>query len=287
MRVVLFCGGRGMRLKDYSDTVPKPMVPIGPRPLLWWVMKYYAHFGHKDFILCLGYKSEAIKDYFLAYNECRSNDFVLSEGGRRVDLLQRDIEDWRITFVETGLNANVGQRLAAVAPYLRDEEVFLANYSDGLTDFHLPQMIDDFLQRDLTAMFLSVRPNVTFHFVTRREDGSVASIDDALAANSWINGGYFVLRRSIFDYIRPGEELVVEPFHRLIAERKLGTQAYDGFWRCVDTFKDLQALESLHEQGDPPWELWRREPAAALPRVPERRRRERDPASSWRVRASR
>ncbi len=285
MRVVLFCGGRGMRLREYSESIPKPMVPIGPRPLLWWVMKYYAHFGHKDFILCLGYKSEVIKDYFLAYNECRSNDFVLSDGGRKIDLLQRDIEDWRITFVDTGLDANIGQRLAAVAPFLRDEEVFLANYADGLTNFPLPRMIEDFNARDLTAMFLSVRPNFTFHFVTRREDGVVASIDDALSANSWINGGFFILRRSIFDYIRPGEELVEEPFRRLIVERRLGTQAYDGFWRCVDTFKDLQALETLHAQGNPPWELWRREPGPRLPVAPERRRREREAAPAWRVRA--
>jgi glucose-1-phosphate cytidylyltransferase len=283
MRVVLFCGGLGMRLREYSDKIPKPMVPIGYRPLIWWVMKYYAHFGHRDFILCLGHKSDVIKDYFLTYNECRSNDFVMSEGGRKIELLQRDIDDWRITFVDTGMDANIGQRLAAVAPHLKNDEVFLANYADGLTDFHLPSMIDPFMRSGQVATFLSVRPNTTFHFVTRRDDGSVAAIDDVLSANSWINGGFFVLRRKIFDYIKAGDELVEEPFRRLIAERRLGTHAYDGFWRCIDTFKDLQSLEALYARGDAPWILWRdaagRAPSAPAPAAaPERRpARKREP----------
>src|SRR6185312_1426536 len=225
MRVVLFCGGLGMRLRDYSDTIPKPMVQIGYRPLIWWVMKYYAHFGHRDFILCLGYKGDVIKEYFLNYNECRSNDFILSQGGQRVELLRKDIEDWRITFVDTGINANIGERLKAVEPFLRDEPVFLANYSDGLTDFPLPAMVDEFLRRDRVATFLSVRPNYSFHFVTRREDGVVTAIDDVASANAWINGGFFVLRREIFDYLHPGEELVIQPFQRLIAESRLSTYA--------------------------------------------------------------
>jgi glucose-1-phosphate cytidylyltransferase len=286
MRVVLFCGGLGMRLRDYSDTIPKPMVQIGYRPLIWWVMKYYAHFGHRDFVLCLGYKGDVIKDYFLNYNECRSNDFVLSQGGRRVELLQKDIEDWRITFVDTGINANIGERLMAVRPFVSDQEVFLANYSDGLTDFPLPSLIDGFARSGRVASFLSVRPNNSFHFVSRREDGVVTAIDDVLSANAWINGGFFVLRREIFDYMRPGDELVVEPFQRLIAEGRLGTHAYTGFWRCVDTFKDLQALETLYTKGRAPWELWRREPAVAVetaPRAAAPARAEQE-GTSWQVR---
>src|SRR5215813_5222607 len=118
MKVVLFCGGLGMRLRDYSDTIPKPMINIGYRPILWHVMKYYAHYGHKDFILCLGYKADVIKDYFLNYNECLSNDFILSKGGKKLQLLNSDINDWRITFVDTGIHSNIAQRLKAVEPYL-------------------------------------------------------------------------------------------------------------------------------------------------------------------------
>jgi glucose-1-phosphate cytidylyltransferase len=285
MRVVLFCGGLGMRLRDYSDTIPKPMVPIGYRPLIWWVMKYYAHFGHRDFILCLGYRGDVIKEYFLNYNECRSNDFVLSQGGKRIDLLQKDIDDWRITFVDTGINSNIGERLMAVEPFLRDEEIFLANYSDGLTDFDLPSIIEPFRRSSHVATFLSVRPNYSFHFVSRREDGLVTAMDDVLSANAWINGGFFVLRREIFNYMRPGDELVVEPFQRLIGEGRLVTHPYEGFWRCVDTFKDLQALETLYGRGRAPWELWRREAAAAKPQAAAPRAAEREAAAAWHVRA--
>ena len=145
MKVVLFCGGMGMRLREHSEALPKPIVPVGHRPIIWHVMKYYAHFGQKDFILCLGYKSAVIKEYFLRYNEAISNDFVMSEGGRNLQLLGTDIQDWTITFADTGLNSNIGQRLKAVERYLHGEEVFLANYADGLTDFPLPSMIDHFM----------------------------------------------------------------------------------------------------------------------------------------------
>src|SRR6201998_4508801 len=142
MKVVLFCGGLGMRIREYPEPVPKPMITIGYRPILWHVMKYYAHYGHNDFILCLGYKGDVIKEYFLNYDECLSNDFVLSTGARRIDLLRKDIADWRITFVDTGMTSNIGERLKAVEPFLRGETMFLANYSDGLTDFPLPLLID-------------------------------------------------------------------------------------------------------------------------------------------------
>ena len=123
MKVVLFCGGLGMRMREYSEEIPKPMVKIGYRPILWHIMKYYSYFGHKDFILCLGYKGDIIKDYFLNYNECISNDFVLSQGGKKLQLLSSDIEDWNITFVDTGLSSNIAQRLKAVEKYLEGEEI--------------------------------------------------------------------------------------------------------------------------------------------------------------------
>src|SRR5258706_2998920 len=138
MKVVLFCGGFGMRMREYSEAVPKPMVPIGYRPILWHVMKYYAHYGHRDFVLCLGFKADVIKNYFLRYDECLSNDFVLTQGGKDVELLGRDIHDWRITFVDTGLTSNVGHRLKLVEKHLQDDPIFLANYTDGLSDVPLP-----------------------------------------------------------------------------------------------------------------------------------------------------
>src|SRR5262249_43865605 len=142
----------------YADDVPKPMVTIGTRPILWHLMKYYAHFGHKEFVLCLGYKGNSIKDYFLHYDESISNDFVWSKGGKNIRFLNRDIDDWTITFVETGTSANIGQRLKAVEPYLRNDEIFLANYGDGLSDVPLPSVIDTFQQSSAVAALLLVQP---------------------------------------------------------------------------------------------------------------------------------
>lgn len=261
MKVVLFCGGLGMRLREFSESVPKPMVHIGYRPILWHVMKYYAHYGHKEFILCLGYRADVIKEYFLNYNECLSNDFTLSNGGKGIDLLHSDIQDWKITFVDTGLTSNIGQRLKAVERHLGSDELFLANYSDGLTNLPLPDLVEFARKHDTIATFLAVRPPQTFHVVSAGADGLVENVVDVRGADLWINGGYFVFKRSIFDYIQPGEELVLEPFRRLIAERQLAVYKYDGFFACMDTFKEKQLLDDLYASGKAFWEVWRNEPA--------------------------
>lgn len=256
MKVVLFCGGLGMRLRDYAEDVPKPMVPIGYRPILWHVMKYYAHFGHTDFILCLGYRGDLIKNYFLNYEECISNDFVLSEGGKRKQLLNSDIEDWRITFVDTGLTSNIGERLKAVEPYLEGEDAFLANYADGLTDLPLDEHVARFEQHGVIATFVSVKPNLSYHFHSSNQSGSVQSFRDIDEAGLRVNGGYFVFRKEIFQYMREGEELVLEPFQRLIKDRQLLANQYDGFWAAMDTAKDKKRIDDLYESGAPPWFVW-------------------------------
>jgi glucose-1-phosphate cytidylyltransferase len=242
-----------MRFKDYPEPVPKPMGIIGNRPILWHLMKYYAHFGHKDFVLCLGYKAEVIKNYFLNYNEALSNDFVLSEGGKKIELLNSDTDDWRITFVDTGLNASVGERLRAVASHLRDEEIFLANYSDNLTDLPLPAYIEEFKRRDAVASFLCVRPGQSFHVVATGPAGNVTGIQPVAQSDVWVNGGFFVFRREVFDYLNPGEELVEEPFARLMAEGRLFAHKYRGFWMPMDTFKEREILEAMYARGDAPW----------------------------------
>ena len=256
MKVVLFCGGQGLRLRDISQSVPKPMATIGLRPVLWHVMRYYAHFGHRDFVLCLGYRGDVIKEYFLRYDEAVSNDFVLSDGGRSIELLNTDIQDWRITFVDTGPDANIGQRLLAVRDQVADEPIFLANYADGLTDAPLDRLIEDFSRRDKIAGFISVRPPQTFHILTIDSNEEVTAITHVRESNTWMNGGYFMFRAAIFDYIRPGEELVDEPFRRLISDGQLIAYRHDGFWRAMDTLKEMQELEGLYEAGRPPWALW-------------------------------
>ena len=255
MKVVLFCGGLGMRIREYSDEIPKPMVPIGYRPILWHVMKYYAHWGHKDFILCLGYRADAIKDYFLNYSEAMSNDFTLSGDGE-VELANSDIHDWRITFVDTGRNTNIGGRLMAVREHLEGEEVFLANYSDNLTNVPVNAMVDSLVASENVASFLCVRPSQSFHLVELGKDQRVQAIDHVTDKDVWINGGYFVLRNSIFDYMEEGDELVEAPFNRLIKENRLAAYRHDGFFICMDTFKERQTLEELYMHGKSPWTLW-------------------------------
>jgi glucose-1-phosphate cytidylyltransferase len=256
MKVVLFCGGLGLRIRDAEDT-PKPMVHIGYRPILWHVMKYYAYYGHRDFVLCLGYRGDLIKNYFLNYNECVSNDFVLSGAGKKLELLNSDIDDWRITFVETGLYSSIGQRLKAVEKYLEGEKEFLANYSDGLTDMPLPKQLEHFRQQDKIASFLCVRPNLSYHMVSVQESNGnlVSGIQAINNGTVRINGGFFIFKRRIFDYIREKEDLVCEPFQRLAEEKQLIGYPYDGFWVSMDTFKDKQRLEEL-DQTTAPWKVW-------------------------------
>ncbi len=247
-----------MRLREYSESIPKPMVNVGARPILWHVMKYYAHYGHKDFILCLGWKAQAIKQYFLNYDECVSNDFVLTSGGK-IELLGSDIDDWNITLADTGTNSNIAQRLMAVREHVRDEDRFFANYTDGLTDLHLPDLVQRFESENAIAAFLSVKPeHYTFHAVDTNPSGKVTGMQPIDQSGIWINGGYFMFDQSIFDYIEEGDELVDQPFTRLIAEGRLATLRHDGFFGCMDTFKEKEILDDLVASGPAPWEAWKK-----------------------------
>lgn len=237
MKVVLFCGGLGLRLRGVSDAVPKPMVTVGGRPILWHVMKYYAHYGHRDFILCLGYRGEVIRRFFD------------EEGG---------LSGCHVTYVDTGLDANVGQRLRAVRSCVEAEPAFLANYSDGLTDLDLHDYLDRFRRAGKVASLLCVRPTSTLHVVSRDVHGLVSDIRPLGDAGLWINGGFFAFTPAIFDYLGEGEDLVEAPFQRLIRERQLVACRSKGFWACMDTFKDRQFLEAMYDQGLAPWEVWRR-----------------------------
>lgn len=258
MKVVLFCGGLGTRLREHSDTIPKPLVNIGTRPILWHLMRYYAHFGHKDFVLALGYRGDMIREYFLAYNEALSNDFVLSEGGRKVELLESDIQDWRITFVDTGMHSNIGQRMLRVKKYLAGEPEFLANYADGLSDVPLDKLIADFQAKKVVASGVAVRAQASFHTVQSSADGYVVSMGELRDPRYMINGGFFAFRQEIFDYIEEGDELVQQPFQRLIEKKLLGAYRYEGFWQSMDTFKDKISFDRMEAQNNCPWMLWRR-----------------------------
>jgi glucose-1-phosphate cytidylyltransferase len=256
MKVVLFCGGLGMRMREGNTSAPKPMSMIGDRPLLWHVMRYYASFGHTDFVLCLGYGAAAVKEYFLRYNETESNDFTMIGGGREINMHSTDISDWNIAFIDTGLSSSIGERLMRVRQYVQDEEIFLANYADTLTDAPLDQMIDVFRASGATASMVAVPPVSTHHVVEIDDAGQVTGVREVRELMQFENGGYFILRQGIFDALVEGEDMVPEAFGRLLKEGKLIAQRHLGFWRAADTFKDRVELDEMFRKGQCPWMLW-------------------------------
>jgi glucose-1-phosphate cytidylyltransferase len=255
MKVVLFCGGLGTRIREYSENIPKPMVPVGDQPILRHVMQYYSQYGHRDFVLCLGYKANVIKEYFLASKDSIYNDCVISNFGKSIEILGERPPDWRVALVDTGIWRNIGERLLAVRHLVEDEEMFLANYSDGLTDAPLPEMIDRFKRSRHVGCFIAVHPPFTFHLAEFNGADTVRRFRTSQQSDVWINGGYFIFRREIFEYVRDGEELVVEPFNRLIQADRLMAYKHEGFWRAMDTLRDRQVLEEMVERGNMPWRL--------------------------------
>ena len=244
-------------MRDGVSNGPKPMAMVGERPLLWHVMRYYAHFGHTDFILCLGYGAAYVKDFFLNYDETRSNDFVLENGARDLKLFSTDISDWRITFVDTGLNSPIGERLRRVRPYVAGEPMFLANYADVLTNAPLPDMIARFAASDAAASLLAVPPQSSHHVVDIGDDGRIAHVTPMRDLRQWENGGYFVLRPEIFDHLSEGEDLVEDAImRRLVPLRRVLAYPYKGYWSPADTVKERAQLEDTYQRGYCPWMIW-------------------------------
>ena len=257
VKVVLFCGGLGMRMRDGVSTGPKPMAMVGERPLLWHVMRYYAHFGHTDFVLCLGYGASYVKDFFLSYDETRSNDFALENGAREVKLFSTDISDWRITFVDTGLHSAIGERLRRVRRFVEDEPMFMANYADVLTNASLPDMIERFEASGAVASLLAVPPQSSHHVVDIADDGLITQVTPMRDLRQWENGGYFVLRPEIFNHLNEGEDLVEDAImRRLVPQRQVIAYPYKGYWSPADTVKERAQLDEMYHQGDCPWMVW-------------------------------
>jgi glucose-1-phosphate cytidylyltransferase len=256
VKVVLFCGGYGMRMRDDVDDVPKPMQLIGDRPLLWHVMRFYAHFGHTDFVLCLGYGAHHVVDFFRNFDETRSNDFILRKGGAEIELLSSDIPDWTITFVHTGLDTPIGERLRQVRKYVIDEDVFAANYADVLTDAPLDLIEQRFRRSGAVGSLLAVPPQAAFHLVETDADCYVENIVDVSKLPVQENGGYFFFTPEIFDHLREGEDLVTDALPRLIRERRLIAWPHRGFWKPADTVKERSELDALARHHGGPWALW-------------------------------
>lgn len=227
-----------------SRRVPKPMVRIGGQPILWHIMSLYASFGFRDFVLCGGHRAEVIERYFARCEEVRSGE-------------------WSIDFVDTGSHASVGERLRRVGPRLEGEGVFLANYGDVLTDAPLDQMVEVLRESGRSALLLAARPRYNFHVLDVGHGGIVGGVRDVTTTDLRINGGFFVFRQEVLAAIGEGEDLVEEPFRRLIEADQLLAYPYDGFWAPMDTLKDQQLLESLHRSGKAPWLRSSRRRAAA------------------------
>lgn len=257
MKVVLFCGGYGMRMREGAEDIPKPMAMVGDRPLIWHVMRYYATYGHTEFILAMGFGAKHIARYFLEYEEAHSNDFVIDRG--KVDYLTTDVADWKITFAHTGLDTPIGERLRRVAHYIEDDEMFLANYADVLTDAPLDTMIEEFRAGGALASLLAVAPQSAFHIVDVDDRHDVTAIRSVADLPIRENGGYFVMRRELLDELEPGHDLVGDTLTRLSGEGRVKAYPYDGFWMPADTVKERTVLEQLATSGEAPWQIWRAE----------------------------
>jgi glucose-1-phosphate cytidylyltransferase len=266
MKVVLFCGGLGMRMRDGVTSGPKPMATVGERPLLWHVMRYYAYFGHTDFVLCLGYGGSAVKEFFLNYDETKSNDFVLEDGARKVTLLKTDISEWKISFVDTGLHSSIGERLRRVRRFVADEPIFMANYADVLTNAPLPDMIERFEASDAVASLLAVPPQSSHHAVDIGDDGVITQVTPMRDLRHWENGGYFLLRPEIFDELHEDEDLVEDVIVRLVQRGRVLAYPYKGYWSPADTVKERAELEELYQWGSCPWMIW--DPERSTARAP-------------------
>jgi glucose-1-phosphate cytidylyltransferase len=246
MKVVIFCGGLGVRMGEATYRTPKPMITVGGKPILWHIMQWYASWGHTEFVLCLGYKADAFRNYFSS-NGASANGASANGAGHA-----EGIEDWRITFLDTGVRASIGDRLMAAREHLADDELFLCTYGDGLTDAPLDDMIETLQASGRTGLFMTVRPRLSYHVVESDEKGNVASVEPMSSASVRINGGFFVFRREIFDHLRPNED-VMDEAARLARAGELIAYRYDGFWAPMDTLKDKQDLDEIAATGSLPW----------------------------------
>ncbi len=260
MKLAILCGGYGTRIRDVADNIPKPMIPIGDKPILWHIMKYYAEYGVKQFVLCLGYKGDVIKDFFLNY-EANTNDFTITLGrDKRIEYHNEHPEsDWQVTLAETGLNAMTGARVKRVQKYLAGEEDFMLTYGDGVGDVDIPRLIEYHRSHGRILTVTGVRPPGRFGELMNDPSGKVVEFNEKpQASGGRISGGFFVCRREIFDYLDDDEGLIFErrPMRDLVRDGQMMVYEHDGFWQPMDTNREYVLLNELYERGDAPWVKW-------------------------------
>lgn len=255
MKVVILAGGFGTRIRDVADNIPKPMIPIGDMPILWHIMKYYSYFGHKDFVLCLGYKSETIIDFFMNIEKV-SKDFTLDlKNGKVINHGIRPAEDWTITFANTGLHSMTGARIKKIKNYINDD-TFLLTYGDGVGDIDINESIKFHKNHGKVLTVTGVRPPGRFGELGCDSEGAVVEFNEKpQATGGRISGGYFVVNKKIFDYLSDDESLVFEqePMKSLVRDRNLMVFEHDGFWQPMDTSREYQLLNEIYTTGEAPW----------------------------------
>ena len=257
MKVVILCGGYGTRLREETESKPKPMVEIGGKPILWHIMKTYAHYGYKDFVLCLGYKAEVIKNYFLNYEQLNS-DFSIELGTGKIELHNHhDDHGWRVTLVDTGLHTMTGARVKRIEQYI-DDDCFMLTYGDGVTDLDINALVKFHQSNNSIGTVTGVSPPSHYGELGIVGEKVVSFREKPNEQGSFISGGYFVFNREFFSFLSGDDSCVLErePIERLSEEAQLGVYAYKGFWQCMDTYRDYLYLNELWEQGRAPWKVW-------------------------------
>lgn len=257
MQVVILCGGKGTRLEPYSQEIPKPLMRIGAYPILWHIMKIYAHYGHQDFILCLGYLGDKIKEYFRDYTWKHRSCWLRMQSGKESEFQVLDAEDesWNILFAETGEDTNTGGRIKRIEPFIEGEHFFVT-YGDGVARIDLSRLLEFHFSHGRIATVTAVRPRVSFGVMDVDDDGRVRDFREKPVLKQWVNGGFFVFRREVFRYLEEDSILEKEPLERLVADGELMAYRHTDFWMCMDTYKDNMKLNEIWNSGEAPWKVW-------------------------------
>lgn len=257
MKTVILCGGFGTRIRDVAENIPKPMIPIGPYPVLWHIMKHYARYGHKDFILCLGYRGDVIRDFFLNYKN-RTQDFTISLNDASPIRYHAAAEklDWNVTLADTGMNAMTGARVKQIERYIGNDKEFMLTYGDGVGDIDLQALVEFHRSHGKIMTVTGVNPPGRFGEMSGDPSGLITEFNEKPQTTSGrISGGFFVCNRSLFSYLDERMDLVFEkePMRRLVADKQMMMYTHNGFWQPMDTYREYSLLNELYEQGKAPW----------------------------------
>lgn len=258
MKVVILCGGKGTRLREETEFRPKPLVLVGDKPILWHIMKLYSHYGYNDFVLCLGYKGDMIKQYFLNYDEL-THDFTLQLGSGKKNIFhhKNDTPHWNITFSDTGLECETGSRIARIKKYLGEDEDFFLTYGDGVANVNIPALLAYHKEKNKTVTVTGIKPPNPFG-VLEVEEGLVRTFAEKHQSKDWTNGGFFVCNKKVFDYLDDSGACTFEqgPLGHLAHKNELAVYRHDDFWHCVDTLKHVEGLNAIYQKGARPWMVW-------------------------------